>query len=121
MALPGTIVQNPTFNPATAIIIAITQAEKAVIQTNDPHTFVVGQSVKIIVPKDYGMEEINGLVGNITFISSLLPNFFQTDINSQFFSPFAVPANPLQFAQAVPVGEDTFHLDGAERNVLTPI
>lgn len=132
MPLPGTISQTPTFNPATAIITGITRAIGATVQTSFPHTFVVGQSVRIVLPtsfvvvngirtqdtNNYGMPEINGLLGNIVFINPLLPTFFATDIDSSTFQPFVVPAAPTQFAQAVPVGENTYQLNGAVVNVL---
>jgi hypothetical protein len=121
MPLPGSIIQNPTFNPALAVITGINRANGATVQTQAPHTFVVGQSVHIIVPPGYGMPEINGMLANIVAINSLLPLLFLTDIDSTFFQVFEVPANPTQFAQAVPVGENTLQLNGAFMNVLPPV
>ncbi len=121
MPLPGSIVQIPTFNPALAVITVISNSATAVVQTESPITFIVGQSVRLIIPKEYGMQEANGLLVNIVATSVPLPNLFRIDLDTRFFSPFVVPANPKQFAQAVPVGERTLQLTGATRNVLGPV
>ncbi len=134
MALPGTISQTPTFNPAVAIITAITQAQNAVVTTSFPHTFIVGQSVRIVLPtsfivingiqtsqsNNYGMPHINNMLANIIEVPPQPTTFFTTDIDSRFFQPFVVPANPTQFAQAVPVGENPFQINGPMVNVLLP-
>lgn len=132
MPLPANSISIPTFSPLLAIIIAITRANGCTIQTTQPITFIVGQSVKIIIPPpvratltntgyDYGMHEINGMIGNIVFINPLLPNFFRTDIDTTFFTPFVLPGNATQFAQAIPYAEENDHLDGAWRNALPPV
>lgn len=116
--MSGGIVQNPTFNPALAVIVSITKAQNAVIQTQSPHTFLEGESVRLIVPKEYGMTQINNIIATITFVSDALPSLFRVNVDSIAFDTFSVPANPMQCAQAVPVGEDALQLTGAFRNVL---
>ncbi len=108
----------PTFVPALATIVAITRNQNALVQTAFPHTFLVGESVKLLVPPQFGMRQMNGLVGNITVISPIFPSFFLTDIDSTSFDEFVVPVNPTQSAQVIPVGENALMLTGATRNVL---
>lgn len=129
MALPG-IITNPTFNPASVVIMAITQAVQALITTTTNITFVVGQSVRIVIPPatrailttpafDYGMHEINGLLGNILVINS--PTSFTIDIDTTLFQAFTFQPNATQLAQAVPVGEQNNQINGAWRNILNPV
>ena len=98
MTLPANSISIPTFAPRVAIIVAITQAEFPFVTTSLPHTFITGQSVNIVIPPamratlaqpayDYGMHEINGLLANIIFTSSVTPNIFGIDIDTRFFSP----------------------------------
>lgn len=130
MTLPANSISIPTFSPRVGIIIAITQAEQALVTILAPLTFVVGQSVRIVIPPairatpsapgyDYGMHEINGMLANIIAIPTNVT--FQIDIDTRFFQPFTVPADFNQFAQAVPVGEQNSMLDGAWRNILPPV
>ncbi len=116
--MPSGAERFPTFTPALATITAITRAENAVVQTSFPHTFRVGEYVKLLVPREYGMTQMNNVTGLITFISAQLPDFFRTNINSTAFDAFVVPVNPLQSAQAVPSGEVATTLLGANKNVL---
>ena len=53
--------QNPTFNPALATIVSISQATNATVQTDFPHTFIVGQYIKFIIPISYGMIQLNNM------------------------------------------------------------
>lgn len=132
MTLPANAVSIPTFSPRIAIITAITQAEFPFVTCSTNITFIVGQSVKIIIPPamkataiqpayDYGMHEINNLIGNIIATPSNSPTMFQIDIDTRLFAPFTLPAHPSQFAQAVPYGENAFQFDGAWRNILPPV
>ncbi|MGJ0429584.1 hypothetical protein [Methylobacter sp.] len=132
MPLPANSISIPTFSPRIGIITAITRANGATIQTSLPITFVVGQSVRIIIPPparatmtspayNYGMPEINEMLATVVFVNPALPNFFRTDIDSRFFQPFTYQPNATQLAQAVPVGELNSHLDGAWRNILGPV
>lgn len=116
--MSGGISQFPVFNPALAAVISIDRSTNALIETSFAHTFVVGESVRFIIPDESGMVQMNGVVGNIITASALLPTFFTTDIDTTLFDEFIVPANPLQCAQAIPVGENALQLSGAFRNVL---
>ncbi len=131
MPLPANSISIPTFIPRIGIITAITQANGATIQCSMPITFIVGQSVRIIIPPpmratmtapayDYGMPEIDGMLATVVFTSAVLPSVFRTDIDSRLFQPFIYQPNATQFAQAIPVGEKNSQLNGAWRNALGP-
>jgi len=129
MALPANSISIPTFSPRIGIIIAISQAEQALVTCSLPITFIVGQSVKIVIPPatratlvnpafDYGMPEINDMIGTII---EVFPDSFIIDIDTRFFQAFTLPAFATQPAQAVPYAEINAHLDGAWKNILPPV
>lgn len=60
------------------------------------HGMIVGQKVKLSVPAEYGMAEINGLEGNVTAINTT-NNTITLDIDSSSFSAFAFPATAAAF------------------------
>lgn len=121
---------DPRFYPRNRYITAITLAASAVITLSVTHGYTVGQSVRINVPSAFGMTQINGLIGNITAISTA-NNTITVDIDSTGFTAFAFPTSAtaaagVTFAQVVPVGEaainsSTQHygnlLDDATKNV----
>lgn len=98
------------FYPRSRYITAITQASSAVITLSVAHGYTAGQAVRIIVPDEFGMTEIDGLIGNITAVTTGSTNTITVDIDSSAFSAFAFPtsaiaATGVTFAQVVPVGE----------------
>lgn len=98
------------FYPSWRYITAITQASSAVITMSVTHGYTVGQAVRIIVPDAFGMTQINGLIGNITAVTSGSTNTITVDIDSSAFTAFAFPTSAVAaagvtFAQVVPVGE----------------
>ncbi|CAB4127796.1 hypothetical protein UFOVP97_42 [uncultured Caudovirales phage] len=109
--------QNPTFNPALATIVSISQATNATVQTDFPHTFIVGQYIKFIIPISYGMIQLNNMTGLI-LSTGTGSSFFIIDIDTTGFDTFTVPANPQQSAQAIPTGELATQFYGANVNVL---
>ena len=109
----------PLFYPRNRYITKITAASSAVVTLSVTHGFTVGQKVRFIVPSAFGMSEIDGLIGEVTAISTA-SNTITVDIDSSAFTAFAFPASgtvPFTFAQVVPVGENNAFLDGAVRNV----
>lgn len=116
------ISHQPLFAPRRRYITAITQASSAVITMSVTHDFTVGQAVRILVPAIYDMTEINGLIGNITAISTV-NNTITVDINSSAFTAFAFPLTgevPFTKAEVVPVGQsniDVNSFDDAIDNV----
>ncbi len=96
--------------PRHRFITAITKVGSAVITLSVAHSFVAGQAVRIIVPDDFGMIEMDGLLGNITAVTTGGTNTITVDIDSTAFSTFAFPTSAvagtgLSFPIVVPVGE----------------
>lgn len=106
---------DPIYFPAMRLISAITQAYPALVTTTFAHDYATGLVVRLDVPQEYGMQEINKLVGTITVTSSTQ---FTIDIDTTQFQAFVVPGSPVQAAQVVPIGEvnETIYL--ATQNIL---
>lgn len=126
MAYYGAI-ENPVYAPAMRNILSITQAEQAVITTTfdgvvaGDHGYVSGTIVRIIVPINFGMQQINKLSGPITVLS---PSTFSIPINTLGFDAFSIPPlNPGHNgtpAQVVPFAEVNRQLSASFRNILRP-
>lgn len=123
---------NPLFYPRHRFIVNITQAANAVVTVSVPSGYKVGQEVRVIVPQtsqagvsDYGMVEIDGLVGRITAVDDTLATQTVTlDIDSSAFTAFTFPtaakaAQPLSKAMLVPVGIDTGYAIAQSQNILS--
>lgn len=98
---------DPQFYPRRRFITGITAASSAVITLSVTHGFTAGQAVRINVPSDYAMTEIDGLIGNITAVSTA-NNTITVDIDSSAFTAFSFPLTagvPFTQATVVPVGE----------------
>lgn len=97
------------YYPRSRYITAISKATSAVITLSVTHGFTAGQAVRIVVPDEFGMTEMDGLLGNITAVSTA-NNTITVDIDSSAFTTFAFPTSAtaaagVNFAQVVPVGE----------------
>lgn len=103
---------DPLFYPRRRYITKITKATSAVVTLSVTHGYKVGQKVRFAVPSDYGMTEMDGLLGTITAINTTVTtgNTITVDIDSSAFTTFAFPATagvPFSAAEVIPVGEDT--------------
>jgi hypothetical protein len=97
------------FYPRRRFITAITAANPAVITLSVTHGYTAGQAVRIYVPSQFGMTQMNGLLGNITAVSTA-NNTITVDIDSSAFTAFAFPTSAIaaagvSFPIVVPVGE----------------
>jgi hypothetical protein len=97
------------YYPRRRFITSISLATSAVIVMSVTHGFTVGQKVRMIVPVEFGMTQMNGLLGTVTAINTTT-NSITVDIDSTAFTAFAFPtsavaAAAVNFAQVVPVGE----------------
>lgn len=114
----------PQFFPRRRTISAITIASSAVITMTVTHGFTAGQAVRLKVPSEFGMTEMDNLIGNITAVSTA-NNTITVDVDSSSFTTFSFPltaAVPFSMAEVVPVGETASgefanNLDGATDNV----
>lgn len=108
------------FYPRWRYITGITQAASAVITMSVTHGFTVGQKVRMVVPAEYGMIQMDGLTGTITAITTGATNTITVDIDSTGFTAFAYPTSAVaaagvSFPLVVPVGEAA---EGAYANLL---
>lgn len=99
---------NPAYYPRNRYITAITKAASAVVTLSVTHGYTVGQLVRLNVPEEFGMIEMDGLLGRITAISTA-NNTITVDIDSTSFTTFAFPTSAVaaagvSFAQVTPVG-----------------
>lgn len=94
------------YQPVIAYPESITNAENAFVTTTDDHTFVVGQSVKFIIPISCQMIQLNGKIGTILDVSD---DTFTVDINTIGFNTF-VPSEEedYEIAQILPIGDVNF-------------
>src|ERR1700679_1012323 len=88
--LPGTVVI-----PGFLLISAISNSYPMVVTivNSSENTYVPNQVVRLFIPNSYGMQQANGLSGEILSINGLN---FSLDINSSQFDIFVVP-NPLSY------------------------
>lgn len=115
---------DPIYYPRKRLITNITQASSAVVTMSVTHGFTVGQAIRMNVPDDFGMSEMNELIGNITAMDTV-NNTITIDINSSSFTAFSFPLTtelPFTQAQVIPVGQtanETFAntLDDATTNL----
>ena len=105
---------NPRFYPRNRYVTGITAAAQAVVSLSVSHNYQVGEKVRMIVPAEFGMTQMNGLLGTIVAVSygtvGVGTNTITLDIDSSGFTAFAFPtsakaAGGINFAQCVPVGE----------------
>ena len=106
------------FIPSSNLIISITQSNPAVIQTYTPHGFKDGLVVRVLVPSNCGMTQLDQMVCEIRVVG---PTTFAIPVNTTNFDVFAY-SSLLAFAQVIPIGEPTNTLDSAEANAnnITP-
>ena len=131
LVAPNLTVYDKVF-PSRRFVADISQAAGAVVTTLVDHGYSIGQLVRMHVPSDSGMTQMNGLKGRVTAVTD---GTFTLDINSTAFTAFNFPTAVPPVAPAVrkftpasvvPVG-DTYVIDahgdkqpsytGATRNV----
>lgn len=108
--------ENPIFQPAVRLVDDVTKADPALITTSFDHDYIIGTTVRFYIPDTYGMYQLNHLVGEILTIPTT--DTFTVSIDTRDFNTFSVPGSPKQYAQVVPIGENTFQTYAAFRNTL---
>ena len=97
--------------PGFLVITAISQSNpmQVTFTNTNENTYIVGQLVRLNIPASYGMQQANGLTGQIIAINS---NIFSLDINSSYFDVFSVPgAGQEQPATMAPAGSRNLTVD----------
>ena len=130
---------DPLFYPRHRFVVNILRpqdgggtASSSLFTVSVPSGYLVGQKVRVIVPttaqagtSDYGMVEMNGLIGTVTAVTDTLGTQTVTlDIDSSAFTAFTFPtaakaAKSLSKAMLVPVGEDTAHAIAQSQDILS--
>jgi len=111
---------NPIYSPQANRITAITAANPMVVTLAVTHGLSVGEKIRLFVTSDFGMTEANGLLGEITAVSTV-NNTVTLDIDSSGFTTFAFPTSAdaalgVTPAHIVPVGDATSTLAGSMDN-----
>ncbi|MGD2065711.1 MAG: hypothetical protein PVI43_00895 [Candidatus Bathyarchaeota archaeon] len=99
------------FAPRKRFITNISQAASAVVTFSVSHGYSVGEKIRFSVTSDNGMDEIDGLTGEITAVNTTT-NTATVDIDSSGFTAFSFPTSAnaalgYSPAHAVPAGEDS--------------
>lgn len=74
------VIQPYFYIPSRFFISDVTQGETTIITTTEPMDYVIGQTVRILIPPRFGIRELNNKIGNILSIIS------QTQIEIDIFS-----------------------------------
>lgn len=109
---------NPLFQPAMRIISSITTGVITLVQTTFAHQYNTGLIVRIIIPDNWGMQQMNGKYGAIIVTG---PDTFTMNIDSSDFDQLLPPSSPVAqnaTPQVVPIGEANAQLTQATRNIL---
>lgn len=91
------------FKPRLFFISAIAEGETTVITTTLNMDYVIGQLVRLLIPRNCGSREFNGVEGYVIEIPS--PNQVTLNINSIGFNPFILAANSTTKPQIIAVGD----------------
>ena len=96
---------NPDFYlPRVFYIEAIATGPTTLITTTLPHNYVVGQTIRLVIPIPYGAQALNQQQGQV--ISIPMPNQVLTTIYSQGIDPFIpTPTYGPTPPQIVPIGD----------------
>jgi hypothetical protein len=89
-------------NLLTKTISSITNSNPCVVTTEYPHFYVAGMTVSLLIPPQYGMQQLNNRVIQVLAVTT---NTLTLNVNSLGYTPFAYPAqqptaftNPTVFA-----------------------
>jgi hypothetical protein len=90
------------FQPSVFDISAISLGTTTTITTSVNHNYVIGQTIKLLIPQSYGSFQLNGLQGNV--ISIPAANQVTVTINSQNSNAFHIGSTTTP-AQIIAIGD----------------
>jgi hypothetical protein len=99
-----------TFTPERITITGITNADPCVVTTGQVHGLITGSVVRLHVPQNYGMYQLNQLAVSVSVISltTFSLQYTQTPLNinvdSTNFEPFILVSKPQFTAEVIPIG-----------------
>jgi hypothetical protein len=102
--IAGNVDEYNQFYPSRRIISNITQAANGVVTTLVDHSLTTGQLIRINVPAECGMTQLNGQMVTVTVLSV---STFSINVETTNYSAFTFPVAaiaPCQYAEMVPVG-----------------
>lgn len=94
--------------PSVFIITAISLGLNTTVTTSVNHNYVIGQSVRLLIPSKYGsraLNEILGLVVSIPNPSQVLLNISSQNVDPFIASPTFLPFQQQTLPQIVAVGD----------------
>lgn len=98
------------FTGESVPIQTISNAYPAVVTTTTNHNLTSSQVVRLVVPQDYGMIQLNAaqviitVLGATTFSIQTTQVPVAVSIDSRNFDPFVTASNPGLTAQVLPMG-----------------
>ena len=99
------------FYPRRRYITAITAANPAVVTLSVSSGFVAGEQVRMIVPSQFGMTQMNNVLATITSVTNTAStNTITLNVDASAFTAFSFPTSAIAAtgvtpAMVVPVGE----------------
>jgi hypothetical protein len=88
--------------PSVFTISAITLGSTTTITTSVDHNYVIGQSIKLLIPSAYGSFQLNGQTGNVIAIPAA--NQVTVNINSIQSNAFVIGPTTTP-AQIIAIGD----------------
>lgn len=91
---------NPPINPqyylpSVFTISEITLGSNTTVTTSTNNNYVVGQSIRLLIPESYGSFQLNGLTGNVIAIpaaNQVVVNINSSNANAFVIGPTTTPA-----------------------------
>ena len=112
----NTAIPYPTFQRAMRVIQTITLGFPTIVVTTFAHQYETGLIVRLLIPLEYGAQQLNQQFGPIAVID---PVTFSLPIDSTLYDPFVVvPPQATDDCQVIPIAEINSILSGATQNVL---
>jgi hypothetical protein len=90
------------FEPSQFFISSLTTGITTLVTTTVNHNYVIGQEVRLLIPKGYGSTQLNECTGLVIGIP--MPNQVTLTTNSQQANQF-INANLLQKPQIIAIGD----------------
>jgi hypothetical protein len=90
------------FQPSVFTISAINLGRITTITTSVNHNYVIGQSIRLLIPESYGAFQLNGQTGNV--ISIPAANQVTVTINSTQSNAFVIGSTTTP-AQIIAIGD----------------
>lgn len=107
--------QSPEFQPAMRQVTAITKTNPISVTTSFAHNYFTGDIVRIVIPIDQGMQQMNQQYAPITVTGTTT---FTMPIDGTNFQTLNIPTGALNFPQSTNIGEATLGTPGALYNTL---